>query len=63
MAVVELELSTYVDMTLMGEIGIRGGVCHVIHLYMITKNKLVKNYDTNKESTYLMCWKGNNLHG
>ena len=32
---------------------IRGGVCHVIHQYVKQNNKLMKDYDKNKESSYL----------
>ena len=50
---VELELLTDVDMLLMVEKGIRGGICHAIHRYAEANNKYMKNYDQNKESSYI----------
>ena len=50
-------------MLLMVEIGIRGGICHAIHQYAKTNNKYMKNYDKNKESSYLKHWGVNNLYG
>ena len=47
---VELELITDVDMLLMVEKGIRGGICHAIHNYAKANNKYMKNYDENEES-------------
>ena len=41
-------------MLLMIEKGIRGGICHTIHRYTEANNKYMKNYDKNKESSYLM---------
>ena len=42
--VVELELLTNVDMLLMVEKGIRGGICHAIHRYPNAKNKYMGNF-------------------
>ena len=50
---VKLELLTDVDMLLMVETGIRGGMCHAIHRYAEANNKYIKNYDKNKESSYI----------
>ena len=36
------------------EKGIRGGICHAIHRYTEANNKYMKNYDKNKESSYVM---------
>ena len=41
-------------MLLMIKKGIRGGICHTIHRYTEANNKYMKNYDKNKESSYLM---------
>ena len=50
---VKLELLTNVDMLLMVEKGITGGICHAIHRYAEANNKYMKNYDKNKESLYI----------
>ena len=50
---IKLELLTDIDMLLMVEKGIRGGMCHVIHRYAEENNKYMINYDKNKESSYI----------
>ena len=47
----------------MVEKGIRGRICHAIHRYAKPKNKYMKDYDKNKESSYLKYWNVNNLCG
>ena len=42
---VELEFLTNIDMLLMVEKGIRGGICHAIHTHAKANNKYLKNYD------------------
>ena len=59
---VELELLTDVDMLLMVEKGIRGGICHAIHRYAKASNKYMKNYEKN-EFLFLEYLDANNLHG
>ena len=39
-------------MLLMVEKGIRRGVCHSIYQHAKSNNKYMKDYDTNKESSY-----------
>ena len=46
---VKLELLTDIDMLLMVEKGIRGGICNTIHQSAKADNKYVKDYDKNKE--------------
>ena len=46
-------MQTNVDMLLMVEKGIRGGICYAIHRYAEANNKYIKNYDQNKESSYI----------
>ena len=48
-------------MLLMVEKGIRGGTCNEIHRYTKANNKYMKEYDQNKESSYLKYWNVNNL--
>ena len=43
-------------MLLMVENGIRGGICHAIHLYAKVNNKYMKANNENKESFYLKYW-------
>ena len=60
---VKLELLTENNMLLMFEKGIRGGICHAIHRYPEENNKYMKNYDKNKESSFLEYLDANNLYG
>ena len=50
-------------MLLMVEKGIRGGICHAKYQYAKANNKSMKDYDKNKESSYLKYWDVNNLYG
>ena len=51
------------------ENGIRGGICHAIHIYTYiyiythakANNNYMKNYDKNKESSYIQYLNPNNL--
>ena len=47
----------------MVEKGIRGGICHSIYRYAKANNKYMKDYDKNKELSYIQYWDVNNLCG
>ena len=53
MTEVKLDLLTDIDMQLMVEKGIRGGICHAIYRYAKANNNYIKDYDKNKEFLYL----------
>ena len=60
---IRLELLTDYDMLLLVEEVIKGGICHSIHRYARANNKYMKNYDENKESSYIQYLDANNLYG
>ena len=60
---VKLDLLTDIDMLLMVEKGIRGGICHSIYQYAKANNKCMKDYDKNKELSDLQYRDVNNLYG
>ena len=60
---VKLELLTDVDMLLMVEKGIRGGICHAIYRYAKANNKYMMNYNKDKEESFLQYLDDNNLYG
>ena len=50
-------------MFLIYEKDIWGGICNKVHSYAEANNKYIKNYDKNKESSFLMYVDANNLYG
>ena len=55
---IKLKLLTDVNMLLMAEKGIRGGICHAIHRYAEANSKYMKNCNS-----YLSYLDPNNLYG
>ena len=52
-----------VNMLLMVETVIRGGIYHAMHRYGEANNKYMKNYNKDKDLWYLMYLDTNNLYG
>ena len=50
-------------MLIIVEKGIRGGICNTIYRYAKANNKYMKDYDKNKESSYLDYLNVNSLYG
>ena len=60
---VKLEFLTDVDMLLMVEKGIRGGICHAMHRYAKANSKYMKNYNKDDEESFLEYLDANSLYG
>ena len=60
---VRLESLTDIDMLLMFEKGIRGGICHAIHRYAKANNKYMNDYNKDEEELFLQYLDANNLYG
>ena len=59
---VKLDLLNNIDMSLMVEKGIRGGICYSIYRYRKANNKYMKDYNKNKGSPHIQYWDVNNLY-
>ena len=60
---VKLELLTDIGILLMVEKGIRRGICHTNYQHAKANKKYMKDYDKNKDSSYLKYWYVNNVCG
>ena len=60
---VRLDLLSDVDMLNFIEKGMRGGISTITHRYAVANNKYMKNYDPQKESSYIPYLDANNLYG
>ena len=60
---VKLELVSDIDMLLMIEEGIKGGICHSVLRHAKANNKYMKDYDENKYYSFLIYTDYNNLYG
>ena len=60
---IELELLNDIDMLLMIEKKIRGGICHAMYRFSKANNKYMTNYNGNKKSSYIQYFDKNNLYG
>ena len=60
---VKLNLLTDINMLIMVEKGIRGGICHSIFRYAKADNKYMKDYDKNNKWSYRQYWDVNDLYG
>ena len=56
---VKLKLITDVDMLLMIEKGVRGGICHSVYRHAKANYKDMKIYDKNNESSYIIYMNAN----
>ena len=60
---IQIEILTDIDMHLMNEEGIGGGITQAIKKYASANNKYMKNYNPNQLSSFLMYLDANNLYG
>ena len=58
----KLELLTNLDMLLMVEEGIRGGMCQAVYKYAKANNEFMKNYNKCIKSSYIKLLDANNLY-
>ena len=60
---VKLDLLIDIDMLLMVEKGITGGIWHSIYWYAKTNYQYMKDYDECRQSPHIQYWDANNLYG
>ena len=60
---IRLELLQDIDMLLMFERGIRGGITQAVHRHASANNPYMEEYDKDKETNYLQYLDANNFYG
>ena len=60
---IKLELLTDIDIVLMVENSIRGGLTQVVRKYGVGNNKYLPDYDKSQTSSYLQYLDANNIYG
>ena len=60
---IQLEQLTDIDMYLMCEMGVRGGISMITHRYAKANNKYMKDYVEDVVSSYIIYLDANNLYG
>jgi len=60
---IQLELLTDIDMYRFVQSSIRGGLVQYCHRYTKANNKYLSDYDSSKESSFLMYVNANSLYG
>ena len=58
-----MRMLTDVDMLLMAEKEIRGGICHVMHGHETANNKYMENYNKDEEESFLEYLDARNFYG
>ena len=61
--VIELDLLTDINMLLMVEKSIRGGIFNAVNHYTKANKKCMEDFEKTKEWQYLQYWDVNNLYG
>ena len=60
---VKIDLLTDIGILLVVEKGIRGGTCQSIYQFAKANRKYMKDYDKNKELSYIQYWDVNRFYG
>ena len=60
---VKIDLLTDIGILLVVEKGIRGGICQSIYQFAKANRKYMKDYDKNKELSYIQYWDVNRFYG
>ena len=60
---IEVELISDIDIHLLFEKGMRGGISYIAKRYSKANNKPMTDYDSREESIYIIYLEANNLYG